>query len=153
MNGGWNRKRYAVMFGLLALVTVVESRTVLPSTESIPYSLLLIKGGPGTKGDYVNVRIPGSHVGRSEPTLTLTKRIACVGGELLRFENGGHYCGETFLGKVLDRSVHGAITPFVWNGPVPAGKAYVVGTHVRSYDSRYFGFVDLAATERLIPLF
>ena len=31
---------------------------------------------------------------------------------------------------------------FTDNGPVPAGQLFLVGTHPRSYDSRYFGFVD-----------
>ncbi|EAL3751808.1 S26 family signal peptidase, partial [Campylobacter coli] len=31
---------------------------------------------------------------------------------------------------------------FIFNGVIPKDKFFVMGTHPRSFDSRYWGFVD-----------
>jgi type IV secretory pathway protease TraF len=50
---------------------------------------------------------------------------------------------ERMIKRVGCRPSQGRPLPrFIHNGPVPAGQLFLVGTHPRSYDSRYFGFVD-----------
>ena len=150
---GWNKSRIGLLLTLIAIVTIVSNKLVLPSTPSIPYYVMFLDDGPGKKGDYVNIEVPGAWIRKEEERVLLSKRVACVEGEILRFENGVHFCGSEPLGQVLDRASDGtALEPFQWNGPVPAGKAYIVGTHERSFDSRYFGFVDLEQTRRLHPV-
>src|SRR5690242_6047509 len=91
-------------------------------SQSIRYSLLWVVGGPGAKGDYVTV--PVSHpliVGPYHDRLT--KRIGCVAGDVLRYEDGRHYCNGQWMGTVLKFAYNGTpLKPFLWNGPVPAGK-------------------------------
>ena len=151
---GWSRSRLFLVFAAITVVALCESYTVLAGSQSIPYHVLFLLGGPGSKGDYVNVEVPGAYIGRKDEHVTLSKRIGCVAGDTLTFKNRAHFCNGEFLGRVLDRTHDGRwLKPFVWNGPVPAGKVFIVGTHERSWDSRYFGFVDAAKTERLKPLF
>lgn len=151
---GWSASRIGILLSSIAIVTIVSNKIVLPSTPSIPYHVMLLDDGPGTKGDYVNVEVPGAWIRKDKDRVLLSKRVACVEGEVLRFDNGVHFCGDEALGQVLEQASDGTeLSPFKWNGPVPAGKAYIVGTHERSFDSRYFGFVDLAQTRRLQPLF
>ena len=43
---------------------------------------------------------------------------------------------------------------FRFDGVIPEGKLFVVGHHPRSWDSRYFGFVDVEEVlNRAYPLF
>jgi type IV secretory pathway protease TraF len=50
------------------------------------------------------------------------------------------------LGQALAADSQGRPLPqFSFNGPVPVGKLFMVGTHPRSYDSKYYGFIDAHA--------
>jgi type IV secretory pathway protease TraF len=72
----------------------------------------------------------------------LLKQVGCAPGQLLRVENSEYYCGEKYLGHALANDSKGKPLPrFIYNGPVPAGSLFMVGTHPRSYDSKYFGFI------------
>lgn len=151
---GWSTSRIGLILSVVAAVTVVSEHLVLPSTPSIPYHVMYLDEGAGKKGDFVNVWVPGRWIGKDKEKVLLSKRIACVAGEQLHFREGAHYCGEELLGRVLEWDSKGdRLAPFAWDGPVPEGKAFIVGTHERSYDSRYFGFIDLDTTRRLTPIF
>jgi len=41
---------------------------------------------------------------------------------------------------------------FVYDGVIPVGKAFVYGGNKDSFDSRYWGFIDLSTAQRLLPL-
>jgi type IV secretory pathway protease TraF len=73
----------------------------------------------------------------------LIKQAGCVpGGILTRDEDGGFYCGGSFLGKALEQdSSRRELPRFEYSGAVPADSYFMVGSNPRSYDSRYFGFV------------
>ncbi|WP_457641315.1 S26 family signal peptidase [Persephonella sp.] len=74
----------------------------------------------------------------------LVKILVCDEGHYLKVdENKNYYCDGEFLGKAVDTDSKGnSIENFKWDGPIPEGKAFVMGTHRKSYDSRYFGFID-----------
>jgi conjugal transfer pilin signal peptidase TrbI len=121
-------------------------------SHSIRYTLLWVRGGPGDKGDYVTVPIshPFIERGRAEH---LTKRIGCVGGEILTFAQGQHFCNGTLLDIVLPNASDGRpLSPWAWQGPIPAGKVFLVGDDPRSFDSRYLGFFDQSKTVLLKAL-
>lgn len=72
----------------------------------------------------------------------LLKRVGCTAGHRLTVESGEYYCDEIYLGRALDKDSKGKSLPrFVFNGPVPTGSLFMVGSHPRSYDSKYFGFI------------
>lgn len=141
----------AVVASVTALLQVVP--LVFPMTDSVRYHVLVRVPGKVHKGDYVNVALYHESIDRAQ-AVRLTKRVACVAGEVLRFERGAHWCNEEYLGRVLQRDTRGVPLPeFAWNGPVPDGKVFLAGDHQRSFDSRYFGFVNATALQRLQPLF
>jgi type IV secretory pathway protease TraF len=73
----------------------------------------------------------------------LLKIVGCAPGQLLRVENSEYYCGGKYLGHALANDSKGKPLPrFIYNGPVPAGSLFMVGNHPRSYDSKYFGFIN-----------
>lgn len=135
-----------------AVLGLHYSPLVMPMTKSVKYSLLVKVTGAPQKGEYVNVRLYHEAIA-ADQAVQLTKRVGCVAGEQLRTDGGKHYCGTQFLGQALEKDSKGKKLPrFVWNGPVPPGKVYLVGDHPRSFDSRYFGFVNASSLERLKPV-
>ena len=74
----------------------------------------------------------------------MIKRVGCRPGEWLQVDGEYRFsCNGRPLGQALATDSQGRPLPrFTHNGPVPVGQLFLVGTHPRSYDSRYFGFVD-----------
>lgn len=154
---GITRRAYWLRMGavvaVVALIAFVHMGVVIPTTPSIKYHLLLESSGVPAKGDYVDVEIYHTKID-PERAVKLTKRVGCIAGEVLRYENGRHYCGDDYLGTVLKRTSRGEpLKAFEYTGQIPEGKVFLLGDHERSFDSRYFGFVNVDALQRLTPIF
>ena len=74
----------------------------------------------------------------------MIKLVGCLPGEQLTTDETHSFtCNGRSLGQALEVDSKGRPLPrFSFNGPVPADKLFMVGTHPRSYDSKYFGFID-----------
>lgn len=71
------------------------------------------------------------------------KYVRCEGGDKLSVKNLQYFCNNKFIGVAKTKDKNGkSIEPFVYEGIIPEGQYFVMGTHERSYDSRYWGFVD-----------
>ncbi|EAI4828425.1 signal peptidase I [Campylobacter lari] len=71
------------------------------------------------------------------------KYVRCEEGDVLTTSFLNYYCNGKFLGSALTTdSKNNKVENFVFNGVVPENKYFVLGTHPRSYDSRYWGFID-----------
>ena len=80
--------------------------------------------------------------GNQARTDKLLKKVGCASGHRLTVNNGEYYCDENYLGHALTQDAKDKRLPqFIFNGLVPAGSLFMVGSHPRSYDSRYFGFI------------
>lgn len=73
-----------------------------------------------------------------------TKVVRCEPGDSLRVTDAREYfCEGEFLGRAFEKDSRGTVLPwFRWSGTVPEGKLFVMGQHERSFDGRYFGFID-----------
>jgi len=82
------------------------------------------------------------------------KRIGCIAGEELKNIGNEFYCKNKLIAKAKEYSLGGErLKKFEFSGQIPEGDIFLVGDHVDSYDSRYFGFIkakDIIAT--LYPL-
>ena len=82
------------------------------------------------------------------------KKIGCVAGEELKNIGNEFYCKNKLIAKAKEYSLGGErLKKFEFSGKIPKGNMFLVGDHVDSYDSRYFGFIkakDIIAT--LYPL-
>ncbi|HEB7569746.1 S26 family signal peptidase [Campylobacter coli] len=71
------------------------------------------------------------------------KYVRCEEGETLNVKGLKYYCNNVFLGEAKTTDKDGnKVEQFIFNGVIPKDKFFVMGTHLRSFDSRYWGFVD-----------
>lgn len=71
----------------------------------------------------------------------LIKKIGCDENDILSInENKEYFCNNAFLGKAKDKAKNGKnIESFSFNGKIPEGHFFFIGSHPDSYDSRYYG--------------
>ncbi len=83
------------------------------------------------------------HRGLNKDNELLIKKVGCASGERLSTQDGTIFCEGSFLGNSLPYDGEGRPLPqFSYNGRVPPNKYFMIGGHERSFDSRYFGFID-----------
>lgn len=144
-----------IIAGLLVTSWVLDHLQIVRG-ESIHYSLVWQTTGVAERGDYVNLWVANPVIDPSGRRALLTKKVACAAGDTLRFDgmffwcrsgdapprNLGGYVSSTWDGKPLQ--------PFEFDGVIPPGEAFVIGEHPRSFDSRYFGLVQVADLQRVV---
>lgn len=131
-------------------------RIEITEDVSLPYTVWLAhtKYNPA-KDQYIEFP-PPVHNEYTKGVKTLVKQVGCVAGQELTVNAQTHqyYCDGYYLGMAQKTDRKGKkVDPFEYNGIIPKGKIFATGTHARSYDSRYFGFINVATVERgVIPL-
>ena len=115
------------------------SVTLTPSLGHRVFVLAEPEGMNFKEGDYLLFH---KQLDQAE-TDQLLKMVGCAPGQTLKVANSEYYCDEAYLGHALANDSKGKPLPqFIFNGPVPAGSLFMVGSHQRSYDSRYFGLIN-----------
>jgi len=143
-------KTISVVF-LAALLTGLwlPTRIIVSTSDSLNHRIFFMTSHDIRKikdGDYLvfkHTRSPYIRQGLSKNEGLFTKQVGCSPGEILRRdENNRFFCDQTLLGKALAQDSKGRDLPqFSFNGPVPENYFFMMGTHPRSFDSKYFGFI------------
>ena len=73
----------------------------------------------------------------------LTKEVSCAPGATLAVDVDRRFsCNGKPLGQALKTDSQGNTLPqFVFNGVIPQDSYFMTGSDVRSFDSKYFGFI------------
>lgn len=150
-------KAAAVVVSCVALGTWVDHQLTLNPTPSLCQTLFILnKDVTSTDikpGDIVRFPFSDSF---TRGAVFLLKHAACIQGQSLEVnERKEYFCDGRYLGRAKDKSAKGLpVQNFRFNGLVPAGKFFALGDHIDSYDSRYFGFVNLSTVvAKAYPLF
>lgn len=136
----------------LLLAYSLFTHILIPATHSV-YPLVLYRSGDtATNQDqYVTFSLNDSYLpgGKAQ----LVKRLGCISGQYLNRQGKQFYCNgkEIAQAELTDSKGH-ILSVFHYSGIIPEGKAFAVGDTINSYDSRYWGFIDISATEMLIPI-
>lgn len=148
------RRKYlitaAIALSVVLLGLCLPSHLLVSTSPSLDHRVFLrlaLDGHEGRlKGEYLVFSHPGGahiHQGLHQGNDLLIKQVGCRPGEKLTIENRQVSCQGMPLGEQLETDGQGRQLPrFTYDGIVPPGKYFMIGSHERSYDSRYFGFID-----------
>lgn len=146
----------------LILTLVMTSLLVLPihylsghlhgnTSPSLNTRWLWVTDGEIDTGDYVVFDY--KHDLMPEGLTRLSKRVGCLYPQYIRIESLDYFCDGIFLGTALETNSKGELLPhFKINGQIPQGQAFLVGDHPHSFDSRYFGLIDVNQLHRAVAL-
>lgn len=143
-------KRVALILLAFALLgSALAGRIAVVTSESIDHRVFFLSklAGPINKGDYLVFNKEGAHAFMQKSMKVhdrMIKKVGCVPGEALKVDETLNYtCDGDPLGQALTADSNGRpLTLFVFNGLVPARHYFMVGTHPRSYDSKYYGLIN-----------
>jgi len=153
-NRGWRLNRHEQVVALVVLASCLlgawlPGQLTVATSGSLDHRVFLLRPVPAQieTDDYLVFRhrdLAQVRQGLGANREWMIKRVGCRPGERLQVDAQHRFtCDGRPLGSALATDSQGRPLPrFTHNGPVPAGQLFLVGTHPRSYDSRYFGFVD-----------
>lgn len=127
----------------------LPQRIAVATSPSLDHRVFfLVHPGAGSieTGDYLVAKQHDTSFikqGLNKETNNLIKQVGCSPGQSLTKDmEGKFFCGDKLLGEPLIRDSHGNLLPqFNYNGTVPDDSYFLVGSHPRSFDSKYFGFI------------
>lgn len=136
----------------LAFAYSLFTHILIPATHSVNPRVLYRAGEQATQqNDYVKFQRIDDYL--PDGKAWLVKRLGCVAGQYLSRTGNQFYCDGEQIAQVMLRDTNGKRLPeFTYTGTVPDGQAFAVGDTANSYDSRYWGFIRMSDTEKLIPL-
>ena len=149
----WWPTRYERTVALVVLASCLlgawlPGQLTVATSASLDHRVFLLRPVPKRieNGDYLVFRhrdLAQVRQGLGANRERMIKRVGCRPGEWLHVDAEHRFsCDGRPLGQALATDSQGRPLPrFTHNGPVPEGQLFLVGTHPRSYDSRYFGFV------------
>ena len=148
-----SKKEAALVLAGLAFLLVglwLPQRISVSTSPSLQHRVFFLSPVPVTErikaGDYLVFRhqdVSQREKGLNKENDRFIKMVGCSPGDKLTTFAGSFSCEGVFLGTALTKDGKGNILPqFSFNGAVPPNKYFMIGQHPRSYDSRYFGFID-----------
>lgn len=148
----WSRATFVIVF--LTGVNLLFDKIARVETRSVPYHFVWIEGGTPAKGEFAIVTLKHDAIAPGGREARITKQLVCVPGDHLRFDGAAWFCNGDKLGEPLATTLSGApLEPFVYDGLVPEGQGFVMGTSPYSFDSRYLGFLPLASMVKVRGIF
>ena len=147
-----SRREQTVAIVFLAFILAgawLPGRITVATSGSLDHRVFFLLPAPAKVelDDYLVFRHQG--LSQVQPGLRadhdqMIKRVGCLPGDQLTMDVANRFfCNGRLLGQALESDSKGQPLPcFSFNGPVPADKLFMVGTHPRSYDSKYYGFID-----------
>lgn len=137
-----------LIFGLFSLsLKTISSKFIIGAnvTPSLDKDYFIFKRewrGQIAKGEIIYFRLPVETPYYKKDS-RFAKIIRCEGGEVLTIKESDYFCNGEFIGSAKATDQEGrAAEAFWYEGEIAKGDFFVMGTHERSYDSRYWGFVN-----------
>lgn len=138
---------FAILYPLLSMVTHnVRIGIDMQEVRCLPWRVYLLKlGRPSefVKGSYVAFKPRDGLMGPKFEGRLVGKMVAGVPGDTLVVKNDVAYLNDRIIGKLVLLPRLGAKAgSFDRRETIPEGKILVLGSDPRSYDGRYWGFLD-----------
>ena len=118
----------------------------LAEIRCLPWRVYIVefdREAPAALGSYVAFVPRNGLMGKSFEGRLVGKQVAGVAGDRVVVKNDFAWVNGRPVGQlILNAKLGKGPGSFDRDETVPAGKVFVVGTEPRSYDGRYWGFVD-----------
>jgi signal peptidase I len=115
-------------------------------TPSLPYTIFLVdkKDTAIQKDDLVVFNYPGEDIYMYKTGEKFVKIAICFPNDILFVnENREYFCnGRKIAQAPLHDSQGKKLSHFKFNGSIPKNNYFAIGTHPKSWDSKYWGFVS-----------
>jgi conjugal transfer pilin signal peptidase TrbI len=153
-------KKYKIFIVIILIViagAAIPEYFAVTTTKSLNNRIYFIKKGKQVEklktGDYVMFSLLKSKQEKDLPAKLVKmieddgeelqiKRIGCSAGEEINNIGNDYYCKKKFIARAKDYALGGErMKKFEFSGKIPEGNMFLVGDHLDSYDSRYFGFI------------
>lgn len=116
------------------------------STPSLPFNIFIMDKNNFyfTKNDLIVFKYPGEDIYNYKKDEKFVKKVSCFSGDRLEVDiSYNYFCNGVKIGQALLQDGDGRkLEPFIFNGIIPDNQYFVSGTHIKSWDSRYWGFVS-----------
>lgn len=135
--------RLLILVAFVFTIGAVMERVVIVKGKSVPYTILFLSPrAVAGMGDYVTVTVyPDTHAIIDKESIFL-KKVACDSGQSIELVDETFFCdGRQLVGFVRETLDGRPLQPWPAGVVIPDGKAFIIGSHPRSFDSRYFGLV------------
>jgi len=133
----------ALVFGLIAIpMFYIFNHLEIIISESIDHRFFWKIDGTPKKGEYVTFKLTHPLISVNEARLT--KKLVCWQGDMLTMKKREFFCNGKTMGKAKLKSTTGKRLPlFKFSGEIPQGMAFASGSHIDSFDSRYWGLLNI----------
>lgn len=115
-------------------------------TPSLPYTIFLMdkKDKEFEKNDLIVFKYPGENIYSYKTGEQFVKIATCFPGDkLIVTLELDYFCNDIKIGKGYQKDSDGKdLKHFIFNGFIPENNYFVTGTHPKSWDSKYWGFVS-----------
>lgn len=105
-----------------------------------------------TRGTLVSFIGKGSSMAGLFPGKRVVKQVAGLPGDVVVVRDGVVFINDIPLSQVnpeiLEKMVERGVERKIFEGVIPDGRIYVVGTLERSFDSRYWGLLDASYIDK-----
>ena len=136
-------RNIALVFGIGFLASLVPRYFTVTKTRSLNHRFFFINRHADhyKRGDHVVFLLQKDP---HYPKEILIKRVTGVPGDEVSTTGNRYFVNGTNVCEAKDYSLKGKkLEKFCYKGTLPAHKYFVTGENKDSYDSRYFGMVDI----------
>jgi conjugal transfer pilin signal peptidase TrbI len=141
-----------VVLIMLVIIGSVLPKITFQTTPSMVHSVYWRTTTMAQKGDRVNFLFRHKYV-LNNKEVWFAKTLRCVEGDVLKNDGFSVMCNDELLGFAPPVVIQGeTIRPLAFYGEIPKGKGFVMGESPNSFDSRYWGFIDLDSAIKIIPI-
>lgn len=138
----------------MGIVFYVATNIQVVVTESVDAHIVWPSERDPELGDLVSFKLTHRVIPTPDNSVQAVKILTCTQGQYLRKHQGMWSCDGKNIGMSRTYAMNGdKLDQFAFNGPVPKGKGFVTGTNKHTFDSRYWGFVDLSSLTTVDKVF
>lgn len=151
-------RAFVVFTGALVVGLYIPTKLTITLTDSVKHRVFWMTDVDTKeikRGDYLLFTQDHPWKEKYRGITKIVKEVGCVEGDILTQQGAEYFCNGESMGFALPADSAGNQLPrFGFHGMVPHGKFFLRGHDIKSYDSKYYGFItNESIIAKVIPLF